>query len=153
MTAVAGRPTLTVMAQGMATSPIDGILETTLYVDDLAAAERFYGDVLGLELDSRREGVFAFYRVGRGMLLLFDPTASRIDRGVPTHGAIGPGHACLAVSSTELEPWRQRLERLGVQIEHVQEWPRGGSSFYFRDPSGNSIEIAKPGIWGMAEHG
>ena len=36
--------------------PIDRVLETILYVDDLDAAERFYGGVLGLELDSRKDG-------------------------------------------------------------------------------------------------
>ena len=36
--------------------PIDRVLETILYVDDLDAAERFYGEVPGLELDSRKDG-------------------------------------------------------------------------------------------------
>jgi predicted enzyme related to lactoylglutathione lyase len=45
-----------------ATTEIDRVLETVLYVDDLAAAERFYGEVLGLELDSRQDGVFVFFR-------------------------------------------------------------------------------------------
>ena len=131
--------------------PIDRVLETILYVDDLAAAERFYGGVLGLGLDSRKEGVFAFYRVGDGMLLLFDPAASRRSRGVPAHGATGPGHACFAVPEAELGAWRARLEAAGVAVEHEQDWPRGGRSFYFRDPAGNSLEVATPRIWGLPE--
>ena len=132
---------------------LDRVLETILYVDDLEAAERFYGGPLGLTLDSRKPGVFAFFRVGDGMLLLFDPRASRRSRGVPAHGAEGPGHACVAVAEAELDGWKRRLEAAGVAIEHEQGWPRGGRSFYFRDPAGNSLELATPRIWGMPDVG
>jgi catechol 2,3-dioxygenase-like lactoylglutathione lyase family enzyme len=134
-------------------SPLDRVLETILYVDDLDAAERFYGGALGLELDSRKEGVFAFFRVGPGMLLLFEPSAARTSRGVPAHGAAGPGHACFAAPEAELEAWRASLATAGVAIEHEQAWPRGGRSLYFRDPAGNSLEIATPRIWGLPEVG
>lgn len=132
--------------------PLDRVLETVLYVDDLPAAERFYGAVLGLELDSRKEGAFAFYKVGAAMLLLFDPEAARAVRGgMPAHGASGPGHACFAVPEAALNPWRERLTAAGVEVEHEQAWPRGGRSFYFRDPAGNSLELATPKIWGLPE--
>lgn len=127
------------------------VLETTLYVDDLDAAVRFYGDVLGLALDSRKDGVFAFFQVGETMLLLFRAEAARESRGVPAHGAAGPGHVCFAATEAQLPAWQARLRTAGVAIEHEQAWPRGGRSFYFRDPAGNSLEIATPRIWGMAE--
>lgn len=131
--------------------PLDRVLETILYVDDLEAAERFYGGPLGLALNSRKEGLFAFFRIGDAMLLLFEPGASRRSRGVPAHGAEGPGHACFAVAEDELDGWKGRLEAAGVAIEHEQDWPRGGRSFYFRDPAGNSLEIATPRIWGLPD--
>jgi catechol 2,3-dioxygenase-like lactoylglutathione lyase family enzyme len=131
--------------------PLDRVLETILYVDDLEAAERFYGGPLGLALDSRKEGLFAFFRIGDAMLLLFEPGASRRSRGVPAHGAEGPGHACFAVAEGELDAWKARLEAAGIAVEHEQEWPRGGRSFYFRDPAGNSLEIATPRIWGLPD--
>ena len=56
--------------------PIDRVLETILYVDDLEAARAFYQVVLGLELHSQKHGVFVFFRCGDGMLLLFDPEAA-----------------------------------------------------------------------------
>src|SRR3954470_3992801 len=90
--------------------PLDRVLETILYVDDLEAAERFYGGPLGLALDSRKEGLFAFFRIGDAMLLLFEPGAARRSRGVPAHGAAGPGHACFAVAEDELDGWKGRLE-------------------------------------------
>ncbi|HFD14767.1 MAG TPA: hypothetical protein ENJ38_00515 [Rhodospirillales bacterium] len=130
--------------------PLDRILETVLYVDDLEAAEAFYGGVLGLECTARRPGLFVFFRVGRQMLLLFDPEGSANNRDLPPHGARGPGHVCFAVPEAELEAWRTRLVAHGVAIEHVQRWPAGARSIYFRDPAGNSVELAPPVIWGLA---
>ncbi|HSA82813.1 MAG TPA: VOC family protein [Geminicoccaceae bacterium] len=132
-------------------TPIDRVLETILYVDDLAAAERFYGEVLGLEHDSRKEGLFVFFKCGPGMLLLFEPGAAASGRQVPANGARGPGHACFAVAEDALAAWRSRLSAAGVTIEQAVDWPRGGCSFYFRDPAGNSLELATPRIWGLPD--
>lgn len=132
------------------------ILETVLYVDDLAAAEVFYRDVLGLTLSSRQEGRHVFFRLGQQMFLLFDPAATAVPLPpgarlpVPPHGARGPGHVCFAATAEELDRWRERLIRSGVAIEAEFEWPRGGRSIYFRDPAGNSIELAEPRIWGIS---
>ena len=131
----------------------DHVLETVLYVDDLDAAEDFYGEVLGLELDSKKDGLFVFFKCGAGMLLLFEPGAASTGRNVPPHGAQGPGHACFAVAETDLESWQARLQGAGVAIEQEVDWPRGGRSFYFRDPAGNSLELATPKIWGLPEVG
>ena len=133
--------------------PIDRVLETILYVDDLDAAERFYGDLLGLELDSKKDGLFVFFKCGNGMLLLFEPEAASTGRSVPAHGAQGPGHACFAVAENDLDGWKARLEDARVAIEQEMAWPRGGRSFYFRDPAGNSLELATPKIWGLPEVG
>lgn len=131
--------------------PLERVLETVLYVDDLAAAERFYGGILGLTRDSAKAGLFCFFRLEGAMLLLFEPEAARQAREVPGHGAIGPGHVCFSVAEAALDGWRRHLERQGVAIEHEHVWPRGGRSFYCRDPAGNSVELATPRIWGMAE--
>jgi catechol 2,3-dioxygenase-like lactoylglutathione lyase family enzyme len=130
---------------------IAGVLETVLYAGDLDAAERFYGGVLGLTLDSSQPGLFRFFRAGPAMLLVFEPEAAGRNRNVPAHGATGPGHACFAVPEAALDRWKQRLASHGVAIEHEQTWPRGGRSFYVRDPAGNSIELATPRIWGLSE--
>jgi catechol 2,3-dioxygenase-like lactoylglutathione lyase family enzyme len=128
------------------------ILETCLYVDDLPRAERFYQEVLGLELESRQEGRHAFFRCGRRMLLLFNPLASReTSDQFPSHGAFGPGHIAFGVREAELPTWNQQLSRHDVPIEKIIEWPGGGRSLYFRDPSGNSLELATPKIWGISE--
>ena len=132
---------------------IDRVLETVLYVDDLDAAERFYGEIMGLELDSKRDGLFVFFKCGEGMLLLFEPGAARVGRSVPGHGTDGSGHVCFAVAETTLDDWKTKLAAAGVAIEQEMNWPRGGRSFYFRDPAGNSLELATPKIWGLREIG
>jgi catechol 2,3-dioxygenase-like lactoylglutathione lyase family enzyme len=121
-------------------------------VDDLVRAEQFYGEVLGLELESRQEGRHAFFRCGNRMLLLFNPLASRESADhFPPHGAFGPGHVAFGVREAELTAWTARLERGGVTIEKTIDWPGGGRSIYFRDPAGNSLELATPRIWGIDE--
>jgi catechol 2,3-dioxygenase-like lactoylglutathione lyase family enzyme len=63
---------------------------------------------------------------------------------IPLHGAFGPGHVAFSASDTELADWH------GVAIERTIDWPGGGRSLYFRDPAGNSLELATPRIWGSA---
>ena len=128
------------------------VLETCLYVDDLARAERFYADVLGLQFASRQEGRHVFLRCGRRMVLLFNPLGSRESDGqFPPHGSFGPGHVAFGVREADLAAWSKWLEEHGVAIERTIDWPEGGRSLYFRDPAGNSLELATPRIWGIDE--
>ena len=115
--------------------PVDRVLETILYVDDLDAATAFYQDILGLELYSRKEGLFAFFKLGEAMLLLFDPEGAARNESIPAHGAHGPGHACFAMAEDQLDAWRDRLIERGVAVEQEVTWPNGHRSFYFRDPA------------------
>ena len=129
----------------------NSVLETALYVNDLPAAERFYSQVLGLELYSREEGRHVFFRCGNAMLLLFNPAKTHQPTGlVPTHGADGPGHVAFSLNPSDIEAWRAHLERHTVPIETEVQWPKGGFSIYFRDPAGNSVELATPQLWGLA---
>jgi catechol 2,3-dioxygenase-like lactoylglutathione lyase family enzyme len=128
------------------------VLETCLYALDLDAAEDFYRRVLGLEMITREAGRHVFFRCGKGVLLVFNPEETGEAGGdVPPHGAQGAGHVAFAVPSAELDAWRDHLERHGMEIEAEVTWPRGGRSLYFRDPAGNSLELATPKIWGIGE--
>ncbi|MFB3901969.1 MAG: VOC family protein [Acidobacteriota bacterium] len=129
---------------------VKAVLETCLYATDLAAAERFYTHVLGLRLFSRVAGRHVFFRCGSGMFLVFNPAATS-GPGFPPHGANGPGHVAFLISSSEFEHWRQRLRSDDVAIEAEVDWPRGGHSIYFRDPAGNSVELACAAVWGLEE--
>lgn len=129
------------------------ILETCLYVDDLRAAGDFYSRVLGLEVFSRVEGRHVFFRCGSTVFLLFNPDATQHPSGdVPTHGAHGPGHVAFAIKSEEVAAWREQLQQHGVAIEAEVTWPSSGQSLYFRDPAGNSVELATPSIWRLPEN-
>ena len=77
---------------------LSGILETVLYVDDLDEAESFYGNLLGLTRDSRKDGLFVFFRLGEQMLLIFQRSAAKTARSVPAHGTDGAGHVCFSVA-------------------------------------------------------
>jgi catechol 2,3-dioxygenase-like lactoylglutathione lyase family enzyme len=56
-----------------------------------------------------------------------------------------------AAAGAELPAWRAHLAACGVSIERDHAWPGGGHSLYFRDPAGNSIEIATPLLWGIRD--
>src|SRR5881227_3333783 len=127
---------------------VERILETILYARDLETAERFYTQILGMEVHSRQPDRHVFFRCGSNMFLLFNPehTASEAHS---SHGCFGRGHIAWAVAEDDLHAWRAHLQNAGVKIESEVAWPAGGHSIYFRDPAGNSLELATPSVWGM----
>ncbi len=132
---------------------ITGVLETSLYCADLDAAAEFYGAVLGLELIARAPQRHIFYRCGDAVLLVFNPEHTSREQtsvngaAVPLHGTRGAGHIAFRVADEQLDSCRERLVRHGIDIESDVRWPRGGRSFYVRDPAGNSVEFATPALW------
>ena len=130
------------------------ILETVLYADDLAAARRFYGDVLGIPVYQEVDGRLVFFRCASQMLLVFNPKLSASqssEKGPPPHGTVGAGHVCFRGTLEELEGWRRHFAKYNVAIERDMEWPDGGRSIYVRDPAGNSVEFAEGRIWDLPE--
>ncbi|MBE2278542.1 MAG: VOC family protein [Rhodobacteraceae bacterium] len=126
------------------------ILETALYAADLEAAAGFYGGLVGLAEIGRAPGRHIFYRVGSGILLIFNPAATEIPSGglpVPTHGARGRGHVCFAATRDEIALWRAVFAAAGVAIDAEFDWPGGARSLYVRDPAGNSVEFAESRLW------
>lgn len=137
------------------TLKVSEVLEIALYVTDLAAAEHFYTEILGLSLYSKVAGRHVFLRCGARMVLLFNAKAT-IDSesgplGVPQHGMSGEGHIAFAVRDHEIDQWQEHLTAHGINIEKEICWEKG-RSIYFRDPSGNSVEITSPVIWGIEEN-
>ena len=129
---------------------IKAVVETAIYVDNLEAAETFYGTILGLRVIGKEPGRHVFFRVGEASVLLaFLAEATLKGDQLPSHGATGPGHFALGIESEALDSWRKLLQGHGVSIEREGEWPRGGKSLYFRDPAGNSVELVTPGVWGL----
>ena len=94
-------------------------------------------------------------RCGPGVLLIFNAKETVVPPPpqafpVPVHGAAGPGHACFRVAGPALDFWAKKLEEAGIAIEADFRWPNGARSLYFRDPAGNSLECAEPGLWNIA---
>lgn len=135
------------------------ILETVLYATDLDAARAFYCDVMNFTPYSEVKGRHIFFKLDRQMLLIFNPEVTERPSApgalpVPPHGGRGPGHVCFAATAREIDSWMANLTSNGVAIESDFVWPnrdaaKQGRSIYFRDPAGNSIEIAEPRIWGL----
>ncbi len=124
------------------------ILETVLYCrdDNREDMMRFYTEVLGLgECRTPAGG----YRLGSGMLLIFNADRSAGQSSPPPHGTTGRAHACFVSPSGAYEGWKQWLLDAGVKIIEEIEWtpPLRGRSFYFHDPAGNVLEIADSDIW------
>jgi len=130
------------------------VLETCLYAHDLAATAAFYGEVLGLDEVSRVKGRHVFFRCGHQMVLLFHPeTTSTPDGTLPPHGTSGAGHVAFAVSLATMDAWAEHLRAHDVDIEAEMSWGDEGRSIYVRDPAGNSVELATPGIWPLPAPG
>jgi catechol 2,3-dioxygenase-like lactoylglutathione lyase family enzyme len=128
-------------------NPLEGILETALYAEDLDKAEAFYAGVLGLQKITRAGNRHVFFRCGPGVLLIFNPEET-MQPPLP-HGAKGAGHACFRISRQNIDAMVDRLKAADVAIESDFNWPNGGRSIYFRDPAGNSLECAEAVIWGL----
>ena len=66
---------------------------------------------------------------------------------IPPHHGEGNLHLCFAIPFGELGAWEAHFRDRGIAIESRLHWARGGTSLYFRDPEGNSLEVATPGLW------
>lgn len=130
--------------------PVRGVVETAIYVHDLDATEAFYTSCLGLTVIEKDLGRHVFFQAGpANVLLAFIAETTLLGRHLPAHGASGPSHFALGVDAADLDAWRNHLVGCGIAIEAEHHWPKGGRSIYFRDPSGNSVELVTPGLWGL----
>ena len=130
---------------------LDGVLETALYVDDMARARRFYEEILGLAPIFADARLTAYPVGGRSALLLF------------LRGSTSRPCTCPAAPSrrtTERVPCTSRSRSAPPTCPHgsspsppmafdrgAHPWPRGSISIYFRDPDGHLMELATPGLW------
>jgi catechol 2,3-dioxygenase-like lactoylglutathione lyase family enzyme len=135
-------------------APLDGVLETALYVDDLDRARKFYAEIFKLAELYRDSRMCAFAVGARSVLLLFErgsslQTVTMPGGTIPPHDGHGPLHVAFAIGKDELSHWEDHLRHHGIEIEGRTDWPRGGHSIYFRDPDGHLLELATPGLWAI----
>lgn len=131
---------------------IDGILETSVYVDDMDAAHEFYSGILGLKRMVSGDRLFAYDAGPAQALLIFHRghTGEDVETEggvVPGHDSTGPSHFAFRIAEDQLQPWRSYLKEQGVDIISEVTWPAGGTSLYFHDPDGNVLELAAAPLW------
>jgi len=126
----------------------EGILESSLYVEDVSRAARFYEKIFGFRVISDFGGRGCALEAGpRQVLLLFRKGGSR---ATPTpHDGDGELHLAFAIQPEELARWEAWLMENGVAVEEKRTWELGGTSLYFRDPDRHLVEVATPGVWSI----
>src|SRR5580704_11564511 len=94
----------------------DGILESSLYVSDVARSVRFYQETFGFRVmvDFGERGC-AMQAGTRQVLLLFKKGASRAME--TPHDGDGELHLAFAIASTELANWESWLRNRKIPVE------------------------------------
>jgi lactoylglutathione lyase len=114
--------------------PIRGLYEIAIPVKDLARAEAFYRDVLGLEVgirDEQRNWLFLRAGGAAAMVVLQE-----------TPGDWPTMHFAFAVDEADLARATALLQAQGVATEgpHFHAW-MPAKSVYFSDPDGHALEL------------
>ena len=115
---------------------MDGIAELTLEVCDMDVLERFYVDVLGLDVLSRQDDRVWLACGERTRLGLWLP-------GKKEFGDEGGRHVHFAFSAAPgcLDELAGRLAAHGVSYRGPVEHDGGDRSLYLEDPEGNVVEV------------
>ncbi len=126
----------------------DGILESSLYVADVARSAEFYEKIFGFRVISDfGERGCAMAAGPHQVLLLFKKGGSREIQS--PHDGDGELHIAFAIPSDQLATWEDWLVKNGIAVEEKRTWDLGGWSIYFRDPDRHLIEIVTPGVWSI----
>jgi catechol-2,3-dioxygenase len=119
---------------------VKGLGEVSIQVKDLDTMQKFYEEVVGLEV-LRRDEDFVFFKVAEGYgghtqnLALFEASNTLNPQESTLH------HIALNVALEDFESEKVRLEGLGLKLHvTVHEWLHV-RSLYFYDPEGNHLEF------------
>lgn len=116
-----------------------GIRHVALFVADLAAAERFWLEVMGYAVEWRPDPDNVYLCGGRDNLALHH----RPTTGPASAGGAVLDHIGIAVpAASDVDGWAAHLEANGVALEVPPKTHRDGSrSLYFRGPEELLIQI------------
>ena len=125
-----------------------GILESSLYVDDVPRSVHFYEEIFGFHVISDfGERGCAMQAGAHQVLLLFKKGASCTIQS--PHDGDGELHVAFAMPAGEMSLWESWLQAKGIAVEERRQWQLGGWSLYFRDPDRHLLELATPGVWSV----
>lgn len=122
-----------------------------LRVSDLERSIDFFRDVLGCQLERRRDDLGLIHlRTGKSMIDLIS-----VDGPLGRHGGAAPGaagrnvdHLCLRVDPFEPSAMLAHLARFGIEptgpVANNFGAEGDGPSLYIADPDGNTIELKGP---------
>ena len=128
---------------------VNGILETSLYVESPARSAEFYCRVFGFEPLEPGEPLNDDTRLcpmracDRSVLLLFKKGATA---DTNANGAI---YIAFGIARCDLPAWERWLKEQDISIELRKTWKYGGEALYFRDPDGHLPEVVTPGVWNI----
>ena len=117
---------------------LQALLHAAINVSDLAAAEQFYGDVLGLDKVERSLSFpGAWYQLGSFQIHLIE--AAR-DYTYPSPEEKWGRRAHLAFAISDLAAVKQRLTNAGIAIQPSSS---GRAAIFIHDPDGHIIELSQ----------
>jgi catechol 2,3-dioxygenase-like lactoylglutathione lyase family enzyme len=123
----------------------EGLLESSLYVDDVVRSALFYEKIFGFRVISDfGERGCAMQAGKRQVLLLFKKGGSRSIES--PHDGDGELHVAFAITASELMSWEAWLAENGISVEEKRTWDLGGQSVYFRDPDHPSCSSASVAV-------
>src|SRR5436853_5134755 len=108
----------------------EGILESSLYVDDVAGSARFYEMIFGFRVISDFGGRGCAMQAGDRQVLLLFKKGGSVATDTP-HDGQGQLHLAFAISAPEFTRWEAWLAEKGIAVEEKRTWERGGQSIYF----------------------
>jgi catechol-2,3-dioxygenase len=128
---------------------VQALAEVSIRVRDLDVMQKFYEEVVGLEVLSREES-YVFFRIADGYgghsqnLALFrmDDLSflrKKAPRLSPEKSSLH--HIALSIPLDQYESEKRRLEGLGLSVEATDHAWLHVRSLYFPDPEGNLLEF------------
>jgi catechol-2,3-dioxygenase len=123
-----------------------GLGEIALRVNDLDTMQKFYEEVIRLQLMTRVSNC-AFFRIADGygghtqVFALFDRSKSSGYRG--TNAATSTiDHIAFEIPLSDFDNELERLRALGLEVEIAEHGWVHWRSLYVTDPEGNQVELA-----------
>ena len=125
--------------------PFSGIRHLAFEVQDLEACERFYVEIMGMEVLSRAHESLVYLTCGNDNLSLARAKSARGEGGSFDH------YGFIVDSKDDLDAWFRFMQDQGVDLlDEPHDHVDGARSYHCKDPAGNVIQpLYHPAISGQ----